>query len=39
MVPDMFPLGVSRVRIQRAANLMQEFGQLKHPFNVTPMTG
>ena len=39
MVPDMFPLGVSRVRIQRAANLMYQFGQLKHPFNVTPMTG
>lgn len=38
-VPDTFPLGVSRVRIQRAADLMHQFGLLKHSFNVAPMTG
>jgi NitT/TauT family transport system substrate-binding protein len=39
MTPDSYPLGVSRIRMQRVADLMLEFGLLKHPFNVGAMTG
>jgi NitT/TauT family transport system substrate-binding protein len=34
-----FPVGVSTVRIQRVADIMHQFGYLKRPFNVSPMTG
>jgi NitT/TauT family transport system substrate-binding protein len=39
MTPDSYPTGVSRVRMQRVADLMLEFGLLKHPFDVAAMTG
>ncbi len=34
---DSYPLRVDPVRIQRVADLMQRFGLLKGPFNITPM--
>ncbi len=34
---DNYPLSVDKVRLQRVADLMQRFGLLKRPFNVTPM--
>lgn len=34
-----FPTSVNAVRLQRVADLMLDFGQLKQHFNVTPMTG
>ena len=34
-----FPVGVSAVRIQRVADIMRQFGYLKEPFSVSPMTG
>jgi NitT/TauT family transport system substrate-binding protein len=34
---DSYPLRVDPVRIQRVADLMQRFGLLQHPFNITPM--
>jgi NitT/TauT family transport system substrate-binding protein len=39
VTPDTYPLGVSRVRMQRVADLMLSFGLLKHPFNIAAMTG
>jgi len=39
ITPDTYPIGVSRVRMQRVADLMLEFGLLKRSFKVTPMTG
>jgi len=35
-LPD-FPLGVDKVRLQRIADAMQQFGLLNKPFNVSPM--
>ena len=34
-----FPLGVDRIRLQRVADAMQQFGLLKQPYNVTQMIG
>lgn len=34
-----FPLGVDRIRLQRVADAMQQFGLLKQPFNVGQMIG
>ena len=39
VTPDTYPIGVSRVRLQRVADLMVQFGLLKHPFNIAAMTG
>jgi NitT/TauT family transport system substrate-binding protein len=36
---DSYPLGVSRVRMQRVADLMVQFGLLAHPFSMAAMTG
>lgn len=34
-----YPLGVDRIRLQRVADAMQQFGLLKQAFNVGQMTG
>lgn len=37
-LPD-YPLGVDKVRLQRIADAMQQFGLLNKPFSVSPMIG
>lgn len=37
-LPD-YPLGVDKVRLQRIADAMRQFGLLSKPFNVSPMIG
>jgi NitT/TauT family transport system substrate-binding protein len=39
MALPQFPLGVDAVRLQRIADAMQQFGMLRHPFNVSQMIG
>jgi hypothetical protein len=39
MVTGDFPTGVDAVQIQRAADIMHQFGMLARPFNVGPMIG
>jgi NitT/TauT family transport system substrate-binding protein len=39
MAIDSYPPRVDPIRIQRVADAMLRFGLLKHPFNVTQMTG
>jgi NitT/TauT family transport system substrate-binding protein len=39
MAVDTYPVGVSRVRMQRVADQMYQFGLLTHPFNMAAMTG
>jgi NitT/TauT family transport system substrate-binding protein len=34
-----YPLGVDRIRLQRVADAMQQFGLLKQAFSMAPMTG
>lgn len=34
-----FPISVDTTQLQRVADLMRTYGQLKQPFNVTAMTG
>jgi hypothetical protein len=34
-----YPLGVDPVRLQRVADVMQEFGLLKHHFSVEDLLG
>jgi NitT/TauT family transport system substrate-binding protein len=37
-LPD-YPIGVDKVRLQRIATAMQQFGLLDKPYNVSPMVG
>jgi NitT/TauT family transport system substrate-binding protein len=39
MAINIYPTGIDKVRIQRVADVMYQFGLLKTPFNVTPMIG
>jgi NitT/TauT family transport system substrate-binding protein len=39
MTLPQFPLGVDKVRLQRIADDMREFGMLKKPFDVSSMAG
>jgi NitT/TauT family transport system substrate-binding protein len=39
MALNIYPTAIDKVRIQRVADVMYEFGLLKTPFNVTPMIG
>jgi NitT/TauT family transport system substrate-binding protein len=39
MAEGTFPTKVDPVQLQRVADLMQRFGQLKHSFKVTPIIG
>jgi len=39
MATGSFPTSVSPAQIQRAADLMLQYGQLKEPFNVKPLMG
>jgi hypothetical protein len=34
-----FPTAVNRVQLQRVADLMYRYGQLRHPFNVAALIG
>jgi NitT/TauT family transport system substrate-binding protein len=39
MAINIYPTAIDKVRIQRVADVMYQFGLLKTPFNVTPMIG
>ena len=39
MAINIYPTSIDKVRIQRVANVMYQFGLLKTPFNVNPMIG
>jgi NitT/TauT family transport system substrate-binding protein len=39
MAINIYPTTIDKVRIQRVANVMYQFGLLKTPFNVSPMIG
>jgi hypothetical protein len=39
MATGTFPTSVSPAQIQRAADLMLQYGQLREPFNVTSLMG
>ncbi|MBV9380571.1 MAG: ABC transporter substrate-binding protein [Streptosporangiaceae bacterium] len=39
MALDTYPLGVDKPRLQRVADVMLQFGLLKHAFNVSQMLG
>ena len=39
MAVNIYPTGVDKVRIQRVADVMYQFGLLRSRFNVTPMIG
>lgn len=39
MAVNTYPVGVDRIRIQRVANAMHEFGLLKQPYDIAQMTG
>jgi hypothetical protein len=36
---NIYPTSIDRVRIQRVADVMYQFGLLRSRFNVTPMIG
>jgi hypothetical protein len=36
---NIYPTAIDKVRIQRVADVMYQFGLLKAPFNVSPMIG
>jgi NitT/TauT family transport system substrate-binding protein len=39
MAVNIYPTAIDKVRIQRVADVMYQFGLLKSPFNVSPMIG
>ncbi len=39
MAINIYPTAIDKVRIQRVADVMYQFGLLKSPFNVSPMIG
>jgi NitT/TauT family transport system substrate-binding protein len=39
MATGTFPVGINAVQLQRVADVMQQYGSLKHPFNVRRMLG
>ena len=39
MAINIYPTAIDKVRIQRVADVMYQFGLLKHPFEVGPMIG
>ena len=39
ITPDTYPMGVSQARLQHVADLMLQFGLLKHSFSVAAMAG
>jgi len=39
ITPDTYPVGVSQARLQHVADLMLQFGLLKHSFSVAAMAG
>ena len=39
MAVNIYPTAIDKVRIQRVADVMYQFGLLKRPFNVGPMIG
>ena len=39
MAVNIYPTAIDKVRIQRVADVMYQFGLLKSAFNVTPMIG
>ena len=39
MAVNIYPTAIDRVRIQRVADVMYQFGLLKSSFNVSPMIG
>ena len=39
MAVNIYPTAIDKVRIQRVADVMYQFGLLKSKFNVSPMIG
>ena len=39
MAVNIYPTAIDKVRIQRVADVMYQFGLLRNRFNVTPMIG
>jgi hypothetical protein len=39
MAVNIYPTAIDKVRIQRVADVMYQFGLLKSAFNVSPMIG
>ena len=39
MAVNIYPTAIDKVRIQRVADVMYQFGLLRQRFNVTPMIG
>jgi hypothetical protein len=39
MATGTFPTSANPVQIQRVADLMRQYGQLKQPFSVKPLVG
>jgi len=39
MAVNIYPTAIDKVRIQRVADVMYQFGLLKSEFNVSPMIG